>query len=66
MLAMLLQEMRVVLADGAVLDTADESSCTAFLQSHKGLIDGVSALAAHVQVHCWAKMYTLQGSPFAR
>eukprot|EP00878_Enallax_costatus_P007347 GHUV01007694.1.p1 GENE.GHUV01007694.1~~GHUV01007694.1.p1 ORF type:complete len:822 (+),score=249.18 GHUV01007694.1:1374-3839(+) len=41
--------MRVVFADGTVLDTADPNSREAFLRSHRGLCDGVSALASRVQ-----------------
>ncbi|KAL6754380.1 glycolate dehydrogenase [Haematococcus lacustris] len=44
-----LKDMRIVLVDGTVLDTADPASCAAFLNSHRGLVDGVVALAARVQ-----------------
>lgn len=44
-----LKDMRIVLVDGTVLDTADPKSCDAFLQSHKQLVDGVVNLAGKVQ-----------------
>lgn len=44
------QDMRLVLVDGTVLDTADPQSCAAFLRTHKKLVDGVVALANRVQV----------------
>ena len=44
-----LQDMRVVLVDGTVLDTADEASRAAFRASHAGLLRGLSELAARVQ-----------------
>lgn len=44
-----LRDMRVVLVDGTVLDTADPASCEAFLKSHKPLVDGVVELARRVQ-----------------
>jgi D-lactate dehydrogenase len=45
-----LKDLRVVLADGTVLDTADTASCASFVRSHPHLIDGVSQLALRVQV----------------
>lgn len=44
-----LRDMRVVLPDGTVLDTADATSRAAFLRSHPSLVGGVVALAARVQ-----------------
>ena len=44
------RDMRVVLADGSVLDTADAASRGAFAKSHAALLDGVSRLATSVQV----------------
>jgi D-lactate dehydrogenase len=44
-----LRDMRVVFADGTLLDTADPDSRAAFLESHKELCEGVQALAAEVQ-----------------
>ena len=44
-----LEDMRVVLVDGTVLDTASKASRTAFEVSHKVLLDGLSALAERVQ-----------------
>ncbi|WP_458526548.1 FAD-binding and (Fe-S)-binding domain-containing protein [Onishia taeanensis] len=40
-----LREMRLVLADGTVLDTADPASVAAFRQSHASLIDGLERLS---------------------
>ncbi|WIA33444.1 hypothetical protein OEZ86_006576 [Tetradesmus obliquus] len=42
-------DMRLLLADGTVLDTADESSRKAFLQSHGKLASALSGLAREVQ-----------------
>ena len=42
-------EMRILFADGTVLDTASEDSRAAFLRSHAELCEGVSALAAETQ-----------------
>ncbi|PNW82667.1 hypothetical protein CHLRE_06g288700v5 [Chlamydomonas reinhardtii] len=44
-----LKDMRVVFVDGTVLDTADPNSCTAFMKSHRSLVDGVVSLARRVQ-----------------
>ncbi|KAL4426062.1 hypothetical protein ABPG77_007858 [Micractinium sp. CCAP 211/92] len=44
-----LKDMRIVLVDGTVLDTADPASRAAFLKSHAALCDGVVALANRVQ-----------------
>ena len=44
-----LQDMRVVLVDGTVLDTADAASRAAFQASHATLLEGVAALARRVQ-----------------
>ncbi len=44
-----LQDMRIVFADGTVLDTADEGSKNAFLKSHARLVAGVQDLARRVQ-----------------
>ncbi len=40
-----LQSMRVILADGSLLDTGDEASRAAFRQSHAVLLDQLDALA---------------------
>jgi D-lactate dehydrogenase len=40
-----LAAMRIVLADGAVLDTADPQSVAAFRASHRALLDGLAAIA---------------------
>lgn len=44
-----LKDIRIVLADGSVLDTADPDSRAAFLKSHAALVNGVVALAKRVQ-----------------
>eukprot|EP00775_Hariotina_reticulata_P006936 gene6936-7154_t len=44
-----LKDMRVVFADGTVLDTADPMSRESFLRSHRQLCEGVSSLARRVQ-----------------
>jgi len=41
--------MRIVLADGTVLDTRDEASRQAFTESHTELLQGLSDLAQQVQ-----------------
>jgi D-lactate dehydrogenase len=43
-----LQSMRVILADGSLLDTADAASRDAFRQSHAKLLAGLDALRAEV------------------
>lgn len=45
-----LKDMRVVFADGTVLDTADAASRARFQASHADLLRGVSDLAQRVQV----------------
>lgn len=44
-----LRDMRVVLVDGTVLDTACADSRASFQQSHESLLAGLSELAARVQ-----------------
>lgn len=44
-----LDSLRLVLADGTVLDTADAASRKAFASSHGPLLEGLSRLAAEVQ-----------------
>ncbi|WP_261317413.1 MULTISPECIES: FAD-binding and (Fe-S)-binding domain-containing protein [unclassified Halomonas] len=46
---MTLDSIRVVLLDGAVLDTADTASVEAFRKSHAVLLDGLERLAAGVR-----------------
>ncbi|GHC39074.1 FAD-binding and (Fe-S)-binding domain-containing protein [Aidingimonas halophila] len=46
------RDMRVVLADGCVLDTADESSVASFRSSHASLIAGLEILAKETQADC--------------
>jgi D-lactate dehydrogenase len=41
--------MRVILADGTVLDTEDAASVAAFRTRHAGLLDGLAALARRVR-----------------
>ena len=50
-----LQDVRLVFADGTLLDTADPASREAFLQSHAGLAEGVVAVAKRVQVGGWVE-----------
>ena len=44
-----LKDMRIVLVDGTVLDTADPASRASFLKSHAKLVEGVVNLASRVQ-----------------
>ena len=44
-----LDSLRVVLADGSVLDTSDPASRREFASRHAGLLEGLSGLAAEVQ-----------------
>jgi len=44
-----LDGLRVVLVDGAMLDTEDSVNVTAFRASHKPLLDGLASLAARVR-----------------
>ncbi|KAH7615608.1 hypothetical protein Ndes2526B_g09647 [Nannochloris sp. 'desiccata'] len=44
-----LKDIRIVLADGSILDTADEGSRAAFLKNHAELVKGVVDLAKRVQ-----------------
>ena len=39
-------DIRIILPDGTVLDTADEASCTAFRSSHAAFLEGIAAIAA--------------------
>jgi len=43
-----LAAMRLILADGTVLDSRDEASCSAFRKSHKSLLDGLSSLRGEI------------------
>lgn len=45
-----LKDLRVVFADGTVLDTADADSRAEFLSTHADLVESVSKLAERVQV----------------
>jgi D-lactate dehydrogenase len=40
-----LNSMRLVLADGTILDTGDQASIAQFKESHKGLVDSLDSLA---------------------
>ncbi|WP_168014976.1 FAD-binding and (Fe-S)-binding domain-containing protein [Halomonas salinarum] len=44
-----LRDIRLVLADGAVLDTADPDSVAAFRRSHASLIDGLERLSVNTR-----------------
>lgn len=43
-----LEDLRIILADGTLLDTADPDSVAAFRRSHAALLDSLEALAARV------------------
>lgn len=45
----LLRSIRIVLADGTVLDTASEESRKAFALSHKDLLDGITAIRDEIR-----------------
>ena len=42
-------DIRIILPDGTVLDTADEASCTAFRNSHAAFLEGIAAIAAEIK-----------------
>ena len=42
-------DIRIILPDGTVLDTADEASCTAFRNSHAAFLEGIAAIAAEIR-----------------
>ena len=42
-------DIRIILPDGTVLDTADEASCTAFRSSHAAFLEGIAAIAAEIK-----------------
>ncbi len=42
-------DIRIILPDGTVLDTADEASCTAFHNSHAAFLEGIAAIAAEIK-----------------
>ncbi|WP_151703979.1 FAD-binding and (Fe-S)-binding domain-containing protein [Nitrincola alkalilacustris] len=46
-----LLSMRMVLADGTLLDTSDRDSIEAFYRSHQGLLDALRALSAQVKAN---------------
>ncbi len=41
-------DIRIILPDGTVLDTADTASCEAFRRSHADFLAGISAIAADI------------------
>ncbi len=43
-----IQSMRVLLADGTLLDTSDETSCAAFRKNHQELLDGLSDIRKRI------------------
>ncbi|MCP9758473.1 FAD-binding oxidoreductase [Aquitalea sp. S1-19] len=43
------RSLRLILADGTLLDTSDEASVAAFRESHAGLLSALSGLALRVQ-----------------
>lgn len=42
-------DIRIILPDGTVLDTADEASCAAFRSSHAAFLEGIAAIAAEIK-----------------
>lgn len=46
-----LESMRIVFADGAVLDTSDEMSIAAFKQSHEALLTGLMDLSNRIKAN---------------
>lgn len=42
-------DIRIILPDGTVLDTADEASCTSFRSSHAAFLEGIAAIAAEIK-----------------
>lgn len=46
-----LRDLRVILADGTLLDTADPASREAFRRSHAGLIEGLERLSAETRAN---------------
>ncbi|WP_111415402.1 FAD-binding and (Fe-S)-binding domain-containing protein [Billgrantia lactosivorans] len=45
------RDMRVILADGTRLDTADPASCEAFRRSHAALVEGLERLSAETRAN---------------
>lgn len=45
------RDMRVILADGTRLDTADPASCAAFRRSHAELVEGLERLSAETRAN---------------
>lgn len=41
-------DIRIVLPDGAILDTADPASCAEFRSTHKEFLDGIAQIAAEI------------------
>ncbi len=41
-------DIRIILPDGTVLDTADPASCTAFRTSHAAFLEGIAGIAAEI------------------
>ena len=46
-----LRDLRVILADGTLLDTADPASREAFRRSHAGLVEGLERLSAETRAN---------------
>jgi len=44
-----IKDLRLVMHDGAILDTADPASWASFQRTHKGIVDGVVALADKIR-----------------
>lgn len=46
-----LRGLRIVLADGDLLDTRDAASCKRFIQRHQPLVEGLRHLSSHLRQH---------------
>ena len=42
-------DIRIILPDGTVLDTADKSSCDKFRLTHRNFLDGIAAIASEIK-----------------
>lgn len=44
-----LADIRIILPDGSVLDTADQASCDDFRRTHAAFLEGIAAIAAEIK-----------------
>ena len=42
-------DIRIILPDGTVLDTADESSCSEFRRTHAAFLEGIAGIASEIK-----------------